>query len=253
MLAETRNGGCGDVSGRGDAEDRPGIGQPLDELRVPGCREAVVDPIGLEEVERLAHRVGPRPFARMHGGLQPQGPGPLVDVRKVGRRHRRFVASHPEAHDGRQRRALEEAEHAVSRVGPPVPHGIEQDPAVDSGSAASVAEAVVDRLEAGSPVEAEPAEDLGRDVDLGIGHAVPCEQTDDLVGRLQVILRCPKKAAHLGVEREEFGLVADGLAGCREFGFLGEPVSCAPGEPLDCRTGQGPLEVQVAIAARRGH
>ena len=191
---------------------------------------------------------GPGPLARVHRRAQSERPGAQVDSAERRRRDRGLVAADPEAHDRRQRHALVQVEHAVDRLGPPVPHAVEKDAAEDAVGLEGFAKPDVDRLEAGRGIQADPREDLGRDVDLGVAQAVGRRATPATASdAADVVLGPAEETADLGVEREEAceSRTPRRAASNAAASAKACPARCARRDDLGRR--KASLEVQVAI------
>jgi hypothetical protein len=173
-------------------------------------------------------------------------PRAQIHAREGLRGQSSLVSAETEADDGRQRVVLVEVEDAAGGVGTPLTDGVEQD------AAARPARFGLPRRRRQSPRgtrrrEDRLPEDLRRDVDLGVGEAVPSEIGGHGPARFEVVLGSAEEPADLRIEAEEAILVADPRA--FRFEDTGGFVTVAGGgrEPADRLLRQTTLEVEVTV------
>ena len=246
-VRDVGDGARGEIRARRDAQDRVLAGEPRHEPRIRRGRDAVVDAVRAQRVESIPHRFRPGPLAGVHRRAQPQRAGAEVDAAERRGRHRGLVSAEAEAHDRGQRHLFVEVENPIRGLRAPVAHRVEEDPAKDAVSLERLAEADVDRFEAGGRVEPESCRDLGRHVDLGVAQSVLGERLRHGDRGADVVLGPPEETADLRVEKQELLRVARAAPRRFERRRIREGMPGALREALDLGRRQASFEVQVAI------
>jgi uncharacterized RDD family membrane protein YckC len=143
-----------------------------------------------------------------------------------------------------------QVEDAVRRVGSEVPDGVEKDPDSSVPPALVAGEDRLDRVPHGTPVEPEPFDDGGGDVDLGIGDPPPAEAGRQVPGEESKVLGPAQQAADVPVEGEKTGEAVEPASGA-SGGEIGEQGRTGVSREADeSRSADGPLEVEVELGLR---
>ena len=138
----------------------------------------------------------------------------------------------------------------MRRVGSEVPDGIEKNPDAAVPTALVPGEDRLDSVPHGKPVEAEPLDDGGGDVDLGVGDPFPTEPGRQVPGEEREIVRASQQPADVAVEGQEPGQVREPAAGANGGKVGEEGRAGAPREADECRGAHRPFEVEVELGFR---
>ncbi len=164
-----------EVRCRADVADDAAPRERAKQRGVLGGADAVRDPHGLEEAERLGNGVRTRPLARVRNTHQAEPSGAPERPDEITRRKGRLLAAEADPGGAWPRVPLVKVEDAVRRGGPPVPHDVEkdQDPAASRGFVRG--KDALERRAHLEPVEPELLGDGRRDVDLGVADPLSRE------------------------------------------------------------------------------
>ncbi len=245
-----RDGAGGVVRREADVERDAGTGQPPDEGRVAGGADAVGDPPGLQPAERLGHRLGAPHLPGVNDGRQAEPVQAPVDRSEVACGEGQLVPAEAEADGPGPGMQRVQVEDAVRRIGSEVPDGIEKDPDPSVPPALVPGEDRLDGVPHGRPVEPEPVDDGGRDVDLGVGDPLPAEPGRQVPGEEGKVLGHPQQAADVPIEGEKTGEAVEPPAGANG-GEVGEDRRAGTSREAHERRGaDGSLEVEVELGLR---
>ncbi len=248
--ARERKDAGGVVGGEADVERHAGAGQAANERRVAGGPDAVGDPPGLQPSERVGDGVRPSHLPRVNDGRQAEPVQAPVDRSEIARGEGQFVPAEAEADGPRPGVPRVEVEDAVRRVGSEVPDRVQEDPDASVPAALVPGEDRLDRVPHGQPVEPEPVDDGGGDVDLGVGDPLPAETGRQVPGEECEVRRGAEQAADVAVEGEKAGEAVEPPAGAHR-GEVGEERRAGPSREADeSRRADGPLEVEVELGLR---
>ena len=245
-----REGAGGVVRREADVERDTGTREAPHERRVVGGPDAVGDPPGLQPAERVGDRIGPPHLPGVDDGRQAEPRQAPVDRSEVARGEGQLVAAEAEADGPRPGVPRVEVEDAVRRVGSEVPDGVEKDPDPSVPAALVPGEDRLDRVPHGRPVEPEPLDDGGGDVDLGVGDPLPAEAGRQVPGEEGEVRRAAQQAADVAVEGEEAGEAVEPAAGANGGEVGEEGRAGAPREADEGRGADRPLEVEVELGLR---
>ncbi len=242
-----REGAGGVVRREADVERDPGTREAPDERRVVGGPDAVGDSPGLQPAERVGDRIRPPhlPGVDDRGQTEP-GQAP-VDRGEVARGERPLVSAEAEADGPRPGVPRVKVEDAVRRVGTKVPDGVEKDTDAAQPPALVPGEDRLDRVPHGRPVEAEPLDDGGGDVDLGVGDPLAAETGRQVPGEEGEVLRASKQAADVAVEGEETRKAVEPATGANGGNVGEEGRAGAPCQADESRGAHRSLEVEVEL------
>lgn len=225
---------------------------PADEApkkgRVVDRADAVRDPDGAKVLESVRDGVRAAPFPGVDQGSETQGSDPGVDVPKRRRRNRRLVSPEPEAGHAVPRDGLVLVEYPVGDVRTPVPDRVEehQDPA--PAPALPAIERGLEGRDDTGPRQADPLDDGGRDVHLGVARAVPGEAPDEIARQESVVGGVAQQAADVAVEGEErLGAPEPPPATDDRVDVGEEGLAVAPRERDQGPRGDRPFEVKVEL------
>lgn len=253
--AEDRVGRQRERAGRGvrreaDVERDARAGEAPHEGRVGGGADAVRDPARPEPAERLGDGIGAAGLAGVHDGREAQARETPVDGREVAGGERELVPAEAETDGPRPGVPGVEVEDAVRRVGAEVPDGVEED--ADSAVPRPLVgrEDPLDRVAHGGPGKADPLDDRGRDVDLGVGDPPAPEAGGQVARQEREVARALQEAADVPVEGQE-SVERPGAAPAEDGGGVGEEGRPgAAGEADERRRADGALEVEVELGLR---
>jgi uncharacterized RDD family membrane protein YckC len=173
-----------------------------------------------------------------------------VDRGEIARREGQLVSAEAKTDDPGPGVPDVKVEDAVRCVGAEVPDGIEKDPDPSVPTALVPGEDRLDCVPHGRPVEPQPVDDGGRDVDLGVRDPLPAEAGRQVQREEGKVRRGAQQSADVAVEGEEAGQAVEGAAGPdgRQVGEEGRPGTA---RETDERGGpDGPLEVKVKLGFR---
>jgi len=142
---------------------------------------------------------------------------------------------------------LREIEDAVGRRGTPVPDGVVED--TDEAPAAFVVgKDRFERVAHALPRKADPLDDGGGDVDLGVTDPLAAEAADEIPGDGRVVCGTGEAAADVAVENEERPEIPATGQPCAEGLKVGENgARAARGEPDESGPSDAALEVKVEL------
>ena len=245
-----RKGAGGGVRREADVERDAGTRETPDERRVGGGPDTVGDSPGLQPAKRVGDRIGAPHLSGVDDGRQAEPAQAPVDGGEVARGQGQLVPAEAEADSPRPGMPLVKVEDAVSRVGSEVPDGVEKNSDASVSSALVPGEDRFDRIPHSQPVETEPLDDGGGDVDLGVGDPFPAEAGRQVPGQEGEVRRGVQQAADVAVKGEKAGKAVEPTAGANggEIGEQGR--SGAVGEAYERRGADGPLEVEVELGLR---
>ena len=240
----------GVVRREADVERDPGAGESADEQGVAGGADTVGDSAGLQPAERLGDRVGSARLAGVHDGRQAEARQAAIDRSEIPCGERELVAAEAEADGARPGVPLVQVEDPVRGVGSEVPDGVEKDPDPSAAPRLVPREDLLDLVPHGPPVEPEPVDDGGRDVDLSVGDPLPAKAARQVAGEEGEVLRGAQQAADVAVEGEEAGESAERAAGAHGGDVREEGRAGALREADQGRGANRPLEVEVELSFR---
>lgn len=180
-------------------------------------------------------------------------PDTCVNACEVTGREGGFFTAEAEAGGTGPGLALVEIEDPRGRVGPPLPDGVEQDQDPPAAALLVVRENRFEGVSDGSPRKADPLDDGGGDVDLGVTDPFTVEAGDEIAGEGRIVGGIGQGAADVPVEGKETRRVAGPGAPGSDGVRVGENgVGRASREPDEGRWRDAPLEVQVELDLRSG-
>ena len=243
--------GAGGVVGReADVECDAGTSEVPDEHRVGGGADSVGDPPGFQPAERLGDRLGAPHLPGVDDGGQAEPGQAPVDRSEDARGEGQLVSTEAEADDPGPGVPRVQVEDAVRRVGSEVPDGVEKDPDPSVPPELVPGEDRLDRVPHGRPVEPEPFDDSGRDVDLGVRDSLTAEAGRQVQREEGKVFGSTQQAADVAVEGEKTGEAVEPSAGANRGEVWEEGRAGASREAYERRGADGPLEVEVELGLR---
>jgi uncharacterized RDD family membrane protein YckC len=240
----------GVVRREADVERDAGTSEVPDERRVAGGPDTVGDSPGSQPAKGAGDRIGPSDLPGVDDGGQAEPGQTPVDRSEVARGKGQLIPAEAEADRPRPGVPRVEVQDAVSRVGTEVPDGVEKDPDAAVPAALVPGEDRLDRVPYGRPLEPEPLDDGGGDVDLGVRDPFPAEAGRQIPGQEREVLRPAKQAADVAVEGEEIGKAVEPAPGANGGEVGEEGRAGAPREADESRGAHRPLEVEVELGLR---
>ena len=249
-MPRERDGAGGVVRREADVERDTRADQLPDEGRVAGGADAVGDPPGLQPAERLGDRLGASHFPGVDDGPQAEPRQTAIDRGEFARGEGQFVAAEAEADDPGPGVPGVEVEDAVRRGGAEVPDGVEEDPDPSVPPELVPGEDRLDRVPHGRPVEPEPFDDSGRDVDLGVRDSLTAEAGRQVQREEGKVFGSTQQAADVAVEGEKTGEAVEPSAGANRGEVWEEGRARASREAYERGGPDGALEVEVELGLR---
>ena len=243
-----------DVGRRTDVEDDAAPRERAEKRGILGRADAVREPDGAEPLERLGDGIRSRPLACVRDGHEAEPARAAEGVGEIPRGEGRLLAAESEPHGTRPRAPRVQVEDALGRRRAPVPDDVEEDedPAVSRRFVPR--EDRLERLADGEPVEAEPLDDGGGDVDLGVADPLAAEARRRGRGRRgRSPSRCGSGGRRRGRSRRTRPASRGrdgGRARTRDPGKWAR--GAAGGEAHERRGRDRALEVQVELDGGRG-
>jgi uncharacterized RDD family membrane protein YckC len=211
------------------------------------------DPDGLQPPERRRDRLGAAPLSGMDERREAEAPDARVNTREVARWQRGLVTAEAEAGRAGPGAALVVVEDAVGGLGPPLADGVVEDEEAPAASALVEGEDLLEGVANGIPRKADPFDDGGRDVDLGVADPFPAQPADQVAGDGGVVGGAGEAAADVPVKVEKATEICPETAPRADGGRVGENgARQAAGERDERRGRHGAFEVQVEFDLRGG-
>lgn len=240
------------VRGEADVESDARAGEAPHEGGVGRGGDAVGDPPGPQPAKRVGDGIGAPGLARMDDGQKAEAGKPPVNGGEVAGGERELVAAEAEADRAGPGVPGVRVEDAVRRVGAEVADGVEKDADLPPAGPLVGEESGLDRVADGAPVEPEPVDDAGGDVNLGVRDPLPREARRQVAGEEGEVGRAAQQPADVAVEAQEARKAVERPPRAHRGRVREERRAGPAGESDQGRGTDRPLEVEVEVGERSG-